>query len=53
MVFIHQEADRAAVHAVDLLARAHRLAQRLKQKSIAAQRHDDIGLVDGNMPVAG
>ena len=49
---VHQEADRAAVHAVDELARAHRLAQRLQQEAVAAERHHHVGLGDRRLPVA-
>ena len=49
--FVHQEADRAAVHAVDQLAGAHRLAQRLQQETVAAQRHDHVGIGDRRLPV--
>jgi hypothetical protein len=41
-VLVHQETDGAAVHAVDLLAAAHRLAQRLQQEAVAAQCDDNI-----------
>ena len=40
---VHQEADGAAVHAVDRLAGAHEPAQRLQHQPVAAQRHDDVG----------
>ncbi len=40
---VHQEADGAAVHAVDRLAGAHEAAQRLQHQPVAAQRHDDVG----------
>ena len=49
--FVHQEADGAAVHAVDAFARAHRLAQRLQQEAVAAERHDDVGLGDAVLAV--
>ncbi len=48
---VHQEADRAAVHAVDQLAGAHRLAQRLQQETVAAERHHHVGLGDRRLPV--
>ena len=51
--FVHQEADRATVHAVDALARAHRLAQCLQQKTVAAERHDHVGLGDAVLAVDG
>ena len=42
--FVHQEADGAAMHAVDRLARAHVLMQRLQHQAVAAERHHDIGI---------
>ena len=42
--FIHQEADRAAVHAIDRLARVHELMQGLQHQAVAAERDNDIGL---------
>jgi hypothetical protein len=33
------------MHAVDRLARAHVLMQRLQHQSVAAERHHDIGIV--------
>ncbi len=49
---VHQEADRAAVHAVDELAGAHRLAQRLQQKAVAAKRHHHVRLGDRRLAIA-
>ena len=51
-ILVHQEADGAAVHAVDALARAHGLAQRLQQEAVAAEGHDDVGIPGGNLAVA-
>ena len=48
---VHQEADGAAVHAVDALARAHGLAQRLQQETVAAQRHHHVGFGDAVLAV--
>ena len=42
--FIHQEADGAAMHAVDRLSRTHVPVQRLQHQSVAAKRHHDIRL---------
>ena len=42
--FVHQEVDRAAMHAVDRLAASHQAAQRLQHQPVAAKRHDDIGM---------
>ena len=44
-VFVHQEADRAQIHAVDRLSRAEEGVQRLQHEAVAAQRDDDVGLV--------
>ena len=41
---VHQEADGAAMHAVDRLARMHVPMQRLQHQSVAAERHHDIGV---------
>ena len=43
--FVHQEADGAAMHAVDRLARAHMGVQRLQHQAVAAERDHDIGVV--------
>ena len=45
--FVHQEADGAAVHAVDRLAGLHGLAQRPQHQAVAAERHHDVGLATG------
>ena len=45
-IFVHQEADRAAVHAVDRLRRLHRHVQGLQHQAVAAERDDDVGLVE-------
>ena len=42
--FVHQEADGAAMHAVDRLARAHVLVQRLQHQPVAAERDHDVGV---------
>ncbi len=39
---VHQEADGAAIHAVDRRAGADEAVQRLQHQPIAAERHDDI-----------
>ena len=44
LIFVHQEADRAAVHAVDRLAVVHEAVQRLQHEAVAAERHDGVGL---------
>ena len=43
--FVHQEADRAAMHAVDRLAGAHVPVQGLQHQAVAAKRHHDVGVV--------
>ena len=40
---VHQEADRAAVHAVDRLAGIHELVQGLQHQPVAAERDNDVG----------
>ena len=42
-VVVHQEADRAAVHAVDRHAGVHVLVQRLQHQPVAAERDDGVG----------
>ena len=43
-VVVHQEADRAAVHAVDRHAVVHEAVQRLQHVPVAAERDDGVGL---------
>ena len=43
-VVVHEEADRAAVHAVDRDAVVHEAVQRLQHVAVAAERHDGVGL---------
>ena len=52
LIFVHEEPDGAAVHAVDRLARAHQPVQGLQHESVAAQRHDDVGAFRGDVAVA-
>src|SRR5262245_41268659 len=52
MVFVHQEPDGAAVHAVDRLARGHEPVQRLQHEAIAAERDDDVGGLGRRVAVA-
>ena len=42
---VHQEADGAAMHAIDRDAGAHVPVQRLQHQAVAAQGNDDVGLV--------
>ena len=41
-VFVHQETDRAAMHAVDRLAGIHEPLQGRQHEAVAAERNDDI-----------
>ena len=52
-ILVHEEADGAAVHAVDRLARLHEPVQGLQHEPVAAQRHDDIGVLGGDVAIAG
>ncbi len=51
-VVVHQEPDRAAVHAVDGAAIGQVAMQDLQHETVAAQRYDDIGLVLGHSAIA-
>ena len=51
-IFVHQEADRAAVHAVDRLRRVHDPVQRLQHQAVAAERDDDVGVLGRAVAVA-
>ena len=51
-IFVHQEADGAAVHAVDRLAGIHELVQGLQHQPVAAERHDHVGGVGLDIAVA-
>ncbi len=44
LVVVHQEADRAPVHAVDGRPAGQVGVQGLQHEAVAAQGHDDIGL---------
>ena len=56
---VHQEADRAAVHAIDRLAGIHEPLQGRQHEAVAAERDDDVGglrpgvAVAANEPAAG
>ncbi len=50
--FVHEEADRAAMHAVDRLAGFHELMQGLQHQSVAAERDNHIGLCGIGIAVA-
>jgi len=52
VVVVHQEADRAAVHAVHRGPATQIGVQGLQHMSIAAQGHDDVGLMLGRRAVA-
>ena len=51
--FIHQEADGAAVHAVDRLAGFHEFVQGLQHQAVSAERHDDVGGLRLDIAVTG
>jgi hypothetical protein len=50
-VFIHHEADRAAVHSIDRLAGLHEFVQGLEHQAIAAERHDNVGVSRGRIAI--
>ena len=50
--FVHQEADGAAMHAVDRLAGFHELVQGLQHQAVAAERDDHVGLRGVGIAVA-
>ena len=43
IVFVHEEADRAAVHAVDRYAVVHVLVQGRQHQTVTAERDDHLG----------
>ena len=51
-IFVHQEADRAPVHAVDELAGIHGRMQHLQHEAVAAERHDHVRLLGRHVFVA-
>jgi hypothetical protein len=52
-VLVHQEADRAAVHAVDRRLALQGVVQGLQHEAVAAQGHDHLGAVFADVAVAG
>ncbi len=52
-VLVHQEADRAAVHAVDRHAAVHEPVQRLQHQAVAAESDNDVSLLRRHAAVAG
>ena len=52
LVGVHQEPDRAPVHAVDRLAALHGGMQALEHEAVAAQGDDHVGVFDGHGVVA-
>jgi hypothetical protein len=42
---VHQEADGAAMHAIDRFARMHVPVQRLQHQAVAAERYHDVGVI--------
>ena len=53
MEVVHQEADSAAVHAVDRLAAAHQPMQGLQHEAVTAERDHHIGIFRRDIAVAG
>jgi hypothetical protein len=51
-VLVHQEAHRAAVHAVDRPAALQVLVQGLEHEAVAAESDDDLGLVRAGLAIA-
>ena len=51
-ILVHQEADGAAVHAVDRRVECLRRMQRLQHEPVAAERHDHIRLLRRHVAVA-
>src|SRR6185436_12808273 len=49
--FIHEKADRAAVHAVDRFAAVPEAMKRLQHQTVAAERNHDLGLFRGHVAV--
>ncbi len=52
-IFVHEKADRAAVHAVDRLARPHEAMQRAQHQPVAPQRHEAVGVLRRNVAIFG
>jgi hypothetical protein len=50
--FVHQEAYRAAVHAVDRLVRIHEPLQRTEHETVAAERHNYVGTFRRHVAIA-
>ena len=44
VILVHQEADGAAMHAVDRLAGRHELVQGLQHEPVAPERDNDVGV---------
>ena len=51
IIFIHQEADGAAVHAIDWLVVLKPASHRVEHGSIATERHNDVGFVFIILPI--
>ncbi len=50
-IFVHQEADRAAVHAVDRFAGLHELVQGREHEAVAAKRDDHVSVPRRNVAI--
>jgi hypothetical protein len=51
-IIVHQEADRAAMHAIDRLRAAPEPFQGLQHDAVPAERHDHAGVLDGAIAVS-
>ena len=52
-VLVHEEADRAAVHAVDRDLRAHIAMQSLQHQAVTAERDNGVGRLRRDIAIAG
>ena len=53
VIIVHQEADRAAVHAVDGMATRQSAVQGLQHQAVAAERHHRVGIGQGMVTITG
>ena len=51
LVVVHQEADAAAMHAVDRHVEREEAVQRLQHEAVAAERDDDVGILGARIAV--
>ena len=52
LIFVHQEADGAAMHPVDRFVAMHERVQGLQHQPVSAERNDHIGRFGGDVAVA-